>query len=89
MSSSILVIIIAVIMIVLFIIEKIPMAITATMAAIAMGITGIIDISDIYKNFGSMPVIMVSSMMIIGDSVFQCGLARVVGSKLTLLLLPC
>jgi len=83
MEQSTIAIIIIVIAIISFILEKIPMAMTATLAALAMGVFGIIDITSVYKNFGSTSVVMIASMMIVGDSVFECGLANVMGKKLT------
>lgn len=82
MEQSTLAIIIIVITIISFILEKIPMAVTATLSALAMGVFGIIDLTDVYKNFGSTSVIMIASMMIVGDSVFECGLAERIGNKL-------
>lgn len=82
MEQSTLAIIIIVITIISFVLEKIPMAMTATLSALAMGIFGIIDLTDVYKNFGSTSVIMIASMMIVGDSVFECGLAERIGNKL-------
>lgn len=82
MSQSTIAIIIVVIAIISFVLEKIPMALTASLAAIAMGMFGIIEIKDVYSNFGSLSVIMVGAMMIVGDSVFESGLANVIGKKL-------
>lgn len=81
MEQSTIAIIIIVIAIISFILEKIPMAMTATLAALAMGVFGIIDITSVYKNFGSTSVVMIASMMIVGDSVFECGLANVMGKN--------
>ena len=82
MEQSTIAIIIILITIVSFILEKIPMAVTATLSALAMGIFGIISLSDVYKNFGSTSVVMIAAMMIVGDSVFECGLAEKIGKKL-------
>lgn len=82
MAQSTIAIIIIVITVISFILEKIPMAVTATLSALAMGIFGIIDLADVYKNFGSTSVIMIAAMMIVGDSVFECGLAEKIGNKL-------
>lgn len=83
MDQATITIIIMAIAVVLFISEKIPLAMTASLTAIAMGAFGIIDIADVYKNFGSTATVMVAAMMIVGDAAFENGIAQVLGKKLT------
>lgn len=85
MEKSTIAIIIIMIAVISFILEKIPLAMTAALAALAMGIFGIISPADVYKSFGSTATIMVASMMIIGNAVFENGLAQAMGKKILLL----
>lgn len=83
MEQSTLAIIIIIIAVVSFILEKIPLVMTASLAALAMGVFGIIDTADVYSSFGSTATIMVAAMMIVGNAAFENGLAQAMGKKLT------
>ncbi len=82
MEQSTIAIIIIVIAIISFILERIPLSVTAMMAALAMGLFGIIEIKAVYADFGSLACIMVASMMIVGNSAFENGLAQAMGRRL-------
>jgi solute carrier family 13 (sodium-dependent dicarboxylate transporter), member 2/3/5 len=82
MSTAVLSIIIIGVAIVSFMLEKIPLALTAMLASLAMGVFHIMPYSNIYDGFGSSVVMMVAGMMIIGDCLFETGLAEIVGAKI-------
>lgn len=82
MDPAIISIIIIAITIVSFMLEKIPLALTSFFAALAMGIFGVMDLSDIYAGWGSQTFALSMGMMIVGDSVFETGLAKWIGNKL-------
>lgn len=80
MDSSTIAIVITVITIVSFILEKIPLAMTAMIASLAMGIlVPEMKLSDIYSGFASNNVIMVAGMCIVGDALFKTGMANKIG----------
>lgn len=83
MDSSVLSIIIILIAILSFGLEKIPLPITAMLAAILMGISGIIPLSDVCSGFASSNLMMVAGMIVIGNSIFETGLASWLGLRLT------
>lgn len=68
--------------IVSFALEKIPLPVTAMLAALAMGIFGIIPFGDVYSGFATTSVMMVAGMLIIGNCIFETGLATWLGQKL-------
>jgi anion transporter len=82
MEQSTLAIIIIGLAIISFAWEKIPLAVTAMIASLAMGITGIIKFSDVYSGYASTVTMMVGGMIIVGNSLFETGLAKVLGAKL-------
>ena len=79
MEQSTLAIIIIGLAIISFAWEKIPLAVTAMIASLAMGITGIIKFSDVSAGFASTVTMMVGGMIIVGNSLFETGLAKVLG----------
>lgn len=81
MDKSIVAIIIIILTVISFVAEKLPLAVTALISSLAMGITGAMDLTDIYAGFGSTTVMMVIGMMIIGDALFKTGIAERIGQK--------
>lgn len=82
MEKSTIAIIIIVLAIISFGWEKIPLAVTAMLAALAMALTGIISYGDVSAGFASTVTMMVGGMIVVGDSLFVTGVARVIGAKL-------
>lgn len=84
MTSSTIAIIITVLTIISFILEKIPLAMTAMISALAMGmILPEMKLADIYSGFSSSTVMMVAGMMIVGDALFKTGMANKIGLKIS------
>lgn len=80
MDSSTLAIIIMVITIVSFVLEKVPLAMTAMAASLAMGILlPEMELKDVYSGFSSTTVMMVAGMCVVGDSLFKTGMANKIG----------
>ena len=65
--------------IVLFVTEWVPMATTAILGCILMVVFQVADFSQVFGQFSSTSVILVISMMIVGDSMFRTGVAGRVG----------
>lgn len=82
MEQSTIAILIITAAVISFALEKIPLAMTAILAALAMGIFGIIKPGDVYANFGSLAAVMVASMMVVGNAAFENGLAQAMGKGL-------
>lgn len=82
MDPAIISIIIIAITIILFFTEAIPLALTSFFAAIAMGVFGAMPLEQIYAGWGSQTFALSMGMMIVGDAVFETGLAKWFGDKL-------
>lgn len=83
MDSSTIAIIITVLAIISFVLEKIPLAMTAMIASLAMGILiPEMSLSDVYSGFASSNVIMVAGMCIVGDALFKTGMANKLGKAI-------
>ena len=83
MTSSTVAIIIAAITMVFFFVGKFPMSVTAVGCALAMGICiPQMKLSQIYSGFGGSSIVMVAGMMIVGDALFQTGIAQRIGAKI-------
>ncbi|MGW8115351.1 SLC13 family permease [Caproicibacterium sp. NSD3] len=83
MASSTIAIIITVITMIIFMIDKLPMSVTACLCALAMGIAlPEMKLSQIYSGFGGSSIVMVAGMMIVGDALFQTGVAQRLGAKI-------
>lgn len=83
MASSTIALIITAITMVLFFTNKFPMSVTACLCALAMGIfIPEMKLSQIYSGFGGSSIVMVAGMMVVGDALFQTGVAQRLGSKI-------
>lgn len=83
METSTISIIIIILTVIAFASDKFSIAVVAMVSALAMGITGCMSFSEIYRGFGSTTVAMVVGMMIIGESLFQTGVAARFGNAFT------
>lgn len=84
MSSSTIAIIITVITIISFVLEKIPLAMTAMIASLAMGLLiPEMNLKDVYSGFSSTTVMMVAGMCVVGDSLFKTGMANKIGKAIS------
>lgn len=82
MEKSTIAIIIMAITILLFMTEMIPLAVTAMGASLAMAITGCIKYGDAVSGFSAPVTHMIAGMLVVGDAVFETGLAKRVGDWL-------
>ncbi|MGE4589308.1 MAG: SLC13 family permease [Acidaminococcaceae bacterium] len=82
MENSTIAIIIIALTIISFAVEKIPLAVTAMISALAMALFGIIQYKDVSAGFASTVTMMVAGMLICGNALFETGAAKVLGAKL-------
>jgi anion transporter len=82
MENSTIAIIILAIAVVSFVMEKIPLAVTAMAAAVAMGIFKVMPFAAVSAGFAATVTMMVAGMMVVGDALFETGVARVIGIKI-------
>jgi Di- and tricarboxylate transporters len=68
---------------ILFFSSAFPMSVTAVFCALAMGVfVPEMKLAQIYSGFGGSSIVMVAGMMIVGDALFQTGIAKRVGTKI-------
>lgn len=82
-DPAILVLLIIVAALVLFITEWIPLPATAMAAAVSFYLIGVVDADTALKSFSSSTAMIIASMAIIGEAVFQTGGADKIGHLLT------
>ena len=82
MSTSTIALIILVVTIILFASGKVPLSVTAVGAALAMGICGVIPFTSAFAGFASDVTMMVIGSMIIGEALFETGVAQKIGTSI-------
>ncbi len=81
MGSSTIAIIITIITFALLISNKLPFVVVSCIAALSMGmLIPEMKLSQIYSSLGSNAVVMVAGMCIVGDAIFQTGVAQKIGA---------
>lgn len=80
LSHSTIALIILVLIIISFAAQVIPLPVTALLGGLTMMMAGIIEPSDVVSGFGSDTVMMVAGVIIIGNAVFETGLAQKIGN---------
>lgn len=65
-----------------FILEPVPIVVTSVGASILYAFFGIIDMSDVFKQYATNTNVLCIAMMIIGSSLFHSGLSETVGAKM-------
>lgn len=75
-------IIIVVVAMISFVMEKIPIALTAIVASLLLGIIGAIELEDVYAAFGSNVTVFCAGMMIVGNAMFRAGFADFVVARI-------
>ena len=81
MSQATQCIILLAVVAILFITEIIPLAITATSAAIACGLLGFISPKQVFSGLSDSTVVLFAGMFVVGASMFYTGLAQAIGNK--------
>lgn len=79
MEQSTTAIIILIAIIISFALEKIPLGVTAILGSVAMAVFGVISFADAFASFGSDTVMLVIGMIIMGNAMFETGLAKKTG----------
>lgn len=82
MEKSTIALIIMAITILFFVTEMMPLAVTAMASSMAMAITGCIKYGDAYSGFAAPVTHMIAGMLVVGDAVFETGLAMRIGDWL-------
>ena len=83
MSPSTITLIFLAFAIVSFILEKIPLGLTATIVAIGLNLTGVLSTSDTFAGYVNSNVILCVGMFVVGQALFETGMANKIGSLVT------
>lgn len=70
---------IIVLTLILFLMDRLPLAVTAMISAIALGLVGAMEWDRVYAGFSSTLVMLVLGMMIVGHALFKTGVVVIIG----------
>ena len=83
MSPSTITLIFLAFAIVSFVLEKIPLGLTATILAIGLNLTGVLDNSATFAGYVNSNVILCVGMFVVGQALFETGMANKIGGLVT------
>ncbi|MBD9001365.1 MAG: SLC13/DASS family transporter [Coprococcus catus] len=66
-----------------FILEKIPLGLTATICALGLTLTGVLDASTTFSQYVNSNVILCVGMFVVGQALFETGMANKIGGVVT------
>lgn len=66
-----------------FILEKIPLGLTATICALGLTLTGVLDASTTFAQYVNSNVILCVGMFVVGQALFETGMANKIGGIVT------
>lgn len=69
--------------IVSFILEKIPLGLTATIVAIGLNVTGVLNTANTFAGYVNSNVILCVGMFVVGQALFETGMANKIGGLVT------
>ena len=69
--------------IVSFILEKIPLGLTATICALGLTVTGVLDAGTAFSQYVNSNVILCVGMFVVGQALFETGMANKIGGIVT------
>lgn len=82
MSLAVLSLLILLLCIVLFAWEPIPTCVTAVLGCVLMVVTGVCPYSSAFSGFSSETIILFGSMLIVGQTLMETGVAKIIGLKI-------
>ena len=83
MSQTTITLLFLVFAIVSFILEKIPLGLTASICALGLTLTGILDVSTPFSQYVNSNVILCIGMFVVGQALFETGMANKIGGLVT------
>ena len=66
-----------------FVLEKIPLGLTATICALGLTLTGVVDASTTFAQYVNSNVILCVGMFVVGQALFETGMANKIGGLVT------
>ena len=83
MSSATITLLFLAFAVVMFVTEKIPLALTASIVAIGLNLTGVLDNSATFAGYVNSNVILCVGMFVVGQALFETGMANRIGRLVT------
>lgn len=83
MSPTIITLLFLVFAIISFVLEKIPLGLTATIVALGLNLTGVLDSSATFAGYVNSNVILCVGMFVVGQALFETGMANKIGGIVT------
>lgn len=83
MSPSTITLIFLAFAIISFVLEKIPLGLTATIVAIGLNLTGVLSNADTFAGYVNSNVILCVGMFVVGQALFETGMANKIGGLVT------
>ena len=83
MSHTIITLLFLVFTIISFILEKIPLGLTASICAIGLTLTGVVDATTTFSQYVNSNVILCVGMFVVGQALFETGMANKIGGLVT------
>ena len=83
MSPSTITLIFLAFAIISFVLEKIPLGLTATIVAVGLNLTGVLTTSETFAGYVNSNVILCVGMFVVGQALFETGMANKIGSIVT------
>lgn len=83
MSQTTITLLFLVFAIVSFFLEKIPLGLTASICALGLTLTGILDVSTTFSQYVNSNVILCVGMFVVGQALFETGMANKIGGLVT------
>ncbi len=69
--------------VIMFVLEKIPLGVTSMIVCIGLVVTGVLDIETAFAGFIDSNVILFVAMFIVGEALFETGMANKIGGIIT------
>ncbi len=83
MSQTTITLLFLVFTIISFILEKIPLGLTASICAIGLILTGVVDATTTFSQYVNSNVILCVGMFVVGQALFETGMANKIGGLVT------
>ena len=83
MSQTTITLLFLVFTIIRFILEKIPLGLTASICAIGLTLTGVVDATTTFSQYVNSNVILCVGMFVVGQALFETGMANKIGGLVT------
>ena len=80
MSQTTITLLFLVFTIISFILEKIPLGLTASICAIGLTLTGVVDATTTFSQYVNSNVILCVGMFVVGQALFETGMANKIGA---------